>query len=390
MTDDDLLPLLRLQMTPGVGAQTLRELLRFFGSAAEVWNANSADWLDVPGVGPKTGRAMLESRDSDAAPKELARCRDMGIHLVVRGTPEYPVFLNRIHDPPEMLYVRGDMQPRDQLALAVIGSRQCTMYGRQTAQRLAAGLARAGVTIVSGLARGIDSCAHRGALEGGGRTLAILGTGLGNVYPPENKGLADEVAASGAVISEMPLDQAALPGLFPLRNRIISGLSQGVLVVEAKRNSGAMHTVRHALDQGRDVFAVPGRIDSLASEGCHDLLRDGATLVRGVDDILDVMGPLLHPVATGVDGPSSGRTSAQARGAEESDVAKQAAVRSARELTLGDIERQVLAGVPQEGITIDELLREIPLEPSRVLSTLTILEMKRFVRRLPGGQVCRA
>jgi DNA processing protein len=286
---------------------------------------------------------------------------------VLRDDAAYPPALGRICDPPGVLFCRGKIEARDELAVALVGSRRCTVYGRQQAERLAGALARAGLTIVSGLARGIDAAAHRGALEAGGRTIAVLGTGLANIYPPEHAELAQAIAQQGAVLAEVPLDTAPLPGLFPQRNRIIAGLSLGVVVVEAARSSGALHTVRHAVEQGREVFAVPGRIDSLASEGCHDVLRDGATLVRHVDDILQGLGPLVAPVRSGGD----------------------QAVHTARELLLDDQERRILNLVPIDPVHVDEILREAGIEPSRALATLTVLEMRRLVRRLPGSQYCR-
>src|SRR6185369_922952 len=211
--------------------------------------------------------------------------------------------------------------------------------------------------------------AHQGALAAGGRTLAVLGTGLSNIYPPEHRELANRVAASGAILTESSLDQAPLPGLFPQRNRIISGMATGVIVVEAARNSGALHTVRHAIEQGREVFAVPGRVDSLASEGCHDMIRDGATLVRTVDDVLETLGPLVAPVSLGATATET--------------------VNNPRELSLSPQEREILNLVPADPLHIDEILTAAGIEPSRVLATLTVLEMKRFVRRLPGGNLCR-
>jgi DNA processing protein len=266
------------------------------------------------------------------------------------------------------LYCLGSVESRDELSLAIVGSRRCTPYGSRIAEQLAKTLALAGVTIVSGLARGIDAAAHRGALKAGGRTLAVLATGLASIYPPEHVQLSRQVAENGGLITEMPLDQKPLAGLFPQRNRIISGLSAGVLIVEASRKSGALHTARHAMEQGREVMVVPGPIDSLASEGCHDLIRDGATLVRNADDILTSIGPLVQPVTVG---PK-----------EE--------VHSPRELLLNEVEKEVLNLVTMESQHIDQLLRKSALDASRVLSTLTVLEMKRFIRRLPGGFMIRS
>lgn len=389
---DELSALLNLQLTPGVGPKTCHALLRVFGTAEAVWRATAAEWAEVPGVGRKLVEQLREARSGARAAAELSWCESRGVVPVALGQPSYPESLSRIVDPPSILFCQGALIPQDQLAIAVIGSRQCTLYGRQQAERLAAGLARAGITVVSGLARGIDSAAHRGALIGNGRTIAVLGTGLDNIYPPEHADLAQEISRSGAVVSEMPHDQAALPGLFPQRNRIISGLSLGILVIEANRNSGAMHTVRHALEQGRDVFAVPGRIDSLASEGCHDLIRDGATLVRNVDDVLNQLGPLSRPVP--VASPLPGQAVPESGAVVGSDTTPGGPIQDARELTLNEIERAVLAQVAAEPRLVDVVLTQCihsgtPLEASRVLATLTILEMKRFVQRLPGGLVAR-
>lgn len=362
-----LLAALRLHLVDGVGPRTQQTLLDQFGTVEGVFQASREELLATEGIGPRLAAAIIAARHSREPQQELQRCRERGLKLLVRGTAEYPVSLAEIHDPPSILYCRGEYRPQDQLAVAIVGSRRCTMYGRQVAEKLAGGLARAGLTVVSGLARGIDGAAHRGALDAGGRTLAVMGTGLGEIYPPEHAGLADEIARQGALLTENKLLQPPLPGLFPQRNRIISGLVLGVVVVEAARNSGALHTVRHATEQGRDVFAVPGRIDSLASAGCHDILRDGATLVRDVDDVLQALGPLMAPVVTSTD----------------------QTILTPRELVLDDQERRVLNLVTIDPIPVDDVLRTAGIEVSRVLSTLTVLEMRHLVRRLPGGQVCR-
>jgi len=232
---------------------------------------------------------------------------------------------------------------------------------------MAAALSRAGFTIVSGLARGIDAAAHRGALKSGGRTLAILASGVKTIYPPEHDELANEISQQGALLSEMPLNQRPLPGLFPQRNRIISGVCLGVIVIEATKNSGALYTARHALEQGREVFALPGPVDSLASAGCHDLIRDGVTLVRNVDDVLSELGPLPVP----------------------STQSSSVTIHSPRELVLNVQETEVLNHVTSQPVGIDEILRSCNMEASRVLATLTILEMRRLIRRLPGNSFVR-
>jgi DNA processing protein len=275
--------------------------------------------------------------------------------------------LTEIHDAPSVLFCRGELLPRDNLAIGIVGSRRCTLYGKQQAEKLAGMLARSGMTVVSGLARGIDAAAHRGALAAKGRTIAVSATGLDVIYPPEHVDLARQVAESGAIVTESRLEQRPVAGLFPQRNRIISGMSHGVIIVEATRNSGALHTARHAIEQGREVMVLPGRVDSLASEGCHDLIRDGATLIRNVDDVLEGLGPLVSPVC------------------QDSDTQ----VMSPRELTLNVQERQILNLVTIDPIAIDEVLRKAQIDPSRVLATLTVLEMKRMVRRQPGGMLVR-
>lgn len=359
---------LRLNLIAGVGPRTQQSLLARFGSPEAVFRADADELRAVEGIGPKLAAAIIAAGAANHAEAERARCRELGVTLIFRGSPDYPRSLAEIPDPPSVLYCQGRLENRDNLAVAIVGSRRCTHYGRQMAERLAGALARAGLTVISGLARGIDAAAHEGALAAGGRTLAVLGTGLANIYPPEHKALGERVISQGALLAETALDQAPIPGLFPQRNRIISGMSQAVIVVEAARNSGALHTVRHAIEQGREVFAVPGRIDSLASEGCHDIIRDGATLVRNADDVLQALGPMVAPVTSTPAGT----------------------VHSPRELTLDPQEQRILNLVTVEPIHVDEILRGAEIEPSRVLSTLTVLEMRRFVKRLPGGCYCRS
>ena len=366
--DARLLARMRLHLVPGVGPIIQQRLLASFGSAENVFEAPAAVLREIDGIGLKLAQAILEAKSSDEAQREISRCKDGGVRILCPEEPGYPQKLLTIPDPPQVLFAKGELLPRDELALAIVGSRRCTVYGQQQAEKLARELALAGVTIVSGLARGIDAAAHRGALAVGGRTIAVLGTGLGNIYPEEHQELALAISKSGSVISESRLDQHPSPGLFPQRNRVISGLSMGVLIVEATRNSGALHTARHAMEQGRDVMAVPGRIDSLASDGCHDLIRDGATLVRHADDVLKSLGPLMSPVRTG----------------------SNQEVRSARELSLSEQELVVLNLVTSDPQHLDELLRSTALDPSRTLGTLTVLEMKRLVRRMPGGYFVRA
>lgn len=365
--NESILNHMRLNLIPGVGPRMQQSLLDYFGGVDQVLSASTNDLRSVSGIGPKLADSIAEYRDSQKAEREIERCEKIGVRLLTRDSPDYPPLLREIHDAPLVLYCRGDLLERDQLSIAIVGSRRCTLYGRQQAEKFGAGLARAGMTVVSGLARGIDGAAHAGAIKAPGRTLAVMASGVLKIYPPEHHDLANDVAGSGAVLSEFPLDQRPSPGMFPQRNRIISGLSHGVIIIEATRKSGALHTARHAMEQGREVFALPGRIDSLASEGCHDLIRDGVTLIRSVDDVLESLGPLIKPVATG-----------------ESEQ-----VHSPRELTLNEREREVLNLVTIDPISIDQILRSTDLAAPSVLSTLTVLEMKRMVRRLQGGMMVR-
>lgn len=369
ISDRDLLDLLRLTMVSGVGPKTCRALLERFGSATKVLDASEFSLRDVQGVGSKlAGKVARARRDIDAV-EELDLCRRMGVRVVAQGADGYPPPLEDIPDPPSLLYIRGSIEPADQLAIALVGSRKCTPYGIRIAEKLAASLARVGLTVVSGLARGIDAAAHRGALAAGGRTIAVLANGLADVYPPEHGDLAREVVGAGALISESAMRQDPLAEFFPRRNRIISGLCLGVVVVEATPRSGSLSTARHATEQNREVFAVPGPVDSLASRGCHGLIRDGARLVETVDDILEELGPLVREV--------------QARPEEP-------AIRHPAELSLSDQERALLSHLNDHPVAVDELIAHTRLTASQVMATLSLLEMRRLVKRLPGPRFVRA
>lgn len=364
---------LLLVMVPGVGPRVRKSLVEHFGSAAAVLAAAISDLRGVPGVGTKISQAIAAARREIDVVAELEDCRRNDVKLLVASQPEYPQQLLSIHDPPGVLFVRGEILPVDGLAVAIVGTRHATPYGLAQAERLASGLARAGYTIVSGLARGIDAAAHQGALKAGGRTLAVLGSGVLNVYPPEHQRLAEEIIAQGAVISENPPRSPPLAGAFPQRNRIVTGLSLGVIVVEAADRSGALISARHAYEQGRDVFAVPGRVDSRMSKGCHRLIRDGAKLVETIDDVLEELGPLAAPT--------------QAIASPEGDSRE---IRHPVELQLNEPEQKVLAAITDETISIDEVVVASGLPVPNVLSIISVLEMRRLIRRVGGSQVRRA
>jgi DNA processing protein len=364
---DSLVHDVRLALIPGVGPAIRRALLDRFGSSDAVLSAAPSELRRVPGVGPKLTRKIVAASEEIDAETEIARCQQQGIGILTYSDERYPSVLREIHDPPGLLFVRGTLLPRDGLAIAIVGTRHATRYGLRTAQRLGESLARAGLVVVSGLARGVDSAAHRGALDARGRTLAVLGGGVLNVYPPEHHKLAEKIVASGALLSEAPPHAAPKSGVFPQRNRIISGLSLGVIIVEAAERSGALITARLAMEQGREVFAVPGPIDSRASRGCHRLLRDGAKLVETADDVLEELGPLFEP-ASREDG---------------------APVHHPAELLLNELEQTVLGAVGGEDTAIDQIVNDTGLPVHRVLSTISVLEMRRLVRRISGTTVVR-
>lgn len=357
-----------LSLVPGVGPRTRKTLLAHFGSAQAVLSAAQSQLREAPGIGPKISRAISQARGEIDVAAELALCRENRITLLVESLAEYPDRLREIPDPPGVLFVRGALAASDGLSVAIVGTRHATHYGLAQAERLAAGLSRAGYTVVSGLARGIDAAAHRGALKAGGRTLAVLGSGVLNIYPPEHVELATQIAEQGAVLGENPPRSPPISGAFPQRNRIITGLSLGVIVVEANERSGALISARHAMEQGREVFAVPGRVDNRASRGCHRLIRDGAKLVESVDDVLEELGPLATPTQR-----DDGRE-----------------VRHPVELQLNEPEQAVLDAVDDEPTSIDDIVVASGLGVPNVLSTISVLEMKRLIRRVSGNRVIRA
>jgi DNA processing protein len=366
--DERLLDLFRLTLVPGVGPQALRALLARFKSWGRVLAASRAELRDVAGIGPKLAEKIASAAQGSACEAELALCRESGVRLLPIDDPEYPPSLKNIADPPFLLYVKGRVEPADQLAIALVGSRRATPYGERAAARLASALARTGFVVVSGLARGIDAAAHRAALKAGGRSIAVLANGLASVYPPEHADLARALTESGALLSEMSMRQSPLAGLFTQRNRLIAGLSLGVVVVEATPRSGSLSTARHAMEQNREVFAVPGPVDSLSSRGCHRLIRDGAKLVETVEDILEELGPLCREVRAAPDEPP---------------------VRHPAELGLADSERDLLGLLDDHPVGVDELIVRTGLTASQVMATLSVLELKRLVRRLPGHRFVR-
>ncbi len=351
-----------LNMISGLGPVRVRALVAALGSPAAVFSATDQDLRGVKGIGPELAGAILAQRDAVDPAAEIQRTAAQGWQIVTALDPAYPEPLKTIHDPPLALYVMGTLAPADRHALALVGSRRCTHYGQTVADRLAFQLVKVGYTVVSGLARGIDVAAHQGALKAGGRTLAVLGSALDRLYPPECADLAQKIAGSGAVISEFPLGREPDRTTFPYRNRIVSGLCQGVIVVEAPAQSGALITAAVAAEQGRSVFAVPGRIDAPGSRGCHQLLRTGAVLVEGVEDVLkefDFLFPL-----------------------EKKEQARAAMTRP--EVMLSADEAGVVRALGEGPLDVDSLARRAAIKIQNLSALLVGLEMKRVIRMLPG------
>jgi len=355
-----------LNMMEGIGPIKVRNLIDRLGSPQAVFEVDQSSLLGVKGVGDRLSRGILSQRKDVDPTGEIEQAAELGIRIITPLDDEYPKALKTIHDPPLALYIRGSLRPVDDHALGMVGSRKATHYGLSTADRLAYQLAQSGFTIVSGLARGIDTAAHQGALKAQGRTLAVLGAAIDRLYPSENAELADAIAQNGAVISEYPLGRSADRQTFPYRNRIISGLSMGVVVIEAGFKSGSLHTVDAALEQGRSVFAVPGRIDHPSAKGTNHLIKNGAKLVDNLRDILEEF-ELLMP----------------------SGVIKEAEKRTAArpEVPLSKVEKQLVEALWKGALDVDHLARTAGLTSAQISGVLLGLEMKRVVKILPGRMV---
>ncbi|MCL2116874.1 MAG: DNA-processing protein DprA [Planctomycetaceae bacterium] len=366
---EELIPEITLSMVGGVGSMLTQRLINHFGDVESILAASESQLQAVEGIGSKIAKSISLARSLCNPEALIAQCRENGISLIAKKDARYPELLRKIHDPPVFLFVQGEFKPADDLAIAIVGTRHTTHYGRTQAERLAAELSQSGFTIVSGLARGIDGAAHRGALAANGRTIAVLGSGLLNLFPAEHRQLADEVTEHGALISEYVPDQRPDKGTFPQRNRIVSGLSLGVLIVEAPRKSGALITASQAGEQGREVFAVPGPVDHESSRGCHRLIRDGAILVESADDILEHLGPLIKPA--------------------QHPKLDTGTIRHPAELQLNEPETTVLQLVGVSPTPIDTIIVHSGLLPHQVLATLGVLEMRRLIRRGEANTVVR-
>ncbi len=366
MTDSEAF--VALNMIPRLGPVRTRALVKALGSPQSVLSASSATLVRVPGISAELAGAIAQWESHIDLTAELDRTQTFGASVIHWDHPAYPALLREIHDPPVVLYVWGDLQAVDRQAISVVGSRRSTNYGEEAAKRISYQLAYAGVTVVSGLARGIDTAAHHGALAAKGRTIACLGTGLLEIYPPENRGLAERIASSGAVVSEFPMATTPDKQTFPMRNRIISGWGFGTLVVEAPLRSGSLITVNQAMDQSRSVYAVPGGIDRPTSAGCNRLIQQGAKLVMSASDILDDLSLLIPPDAPAPEKPNAAQRFAQG---------------------LNEAEQTVYSAMGEDETHVDQIIARSGLPSSRVLSVLLTLELKQLAKQLPGKYFVR-
>lgn len=363
---------LRLSLTPGAGPVLVRRLVTHFGSVQRVLDASVAALQKVNGIGTVTSESIFRARStevSDEVSREIERAESSGVRILSVEDAGFPKPLLHIPDPPLVLYVRGSLQPADTIAVGVVGTRRCSHYGREQAVRFGELLGGAGFTVVSGLARGVDSFAHRGALRGGGRTIAVLGNGLSSVYPVEHEPLADDIVQSGAVISDLPMAIRPDPKNFPRRNRIVAGLSLGVLIVEAGQRSGALITARLAAEYNREVFAIPGRIDRPElTSGSNGLIRDsGAKLVTCLEDMLNELSGVGEVMGSGL--------------ADEPPDSEPARTRPG----LSERDRAIIDAVCMGCHDVDAICEEANLDTGVVLGSLTKLQILGQLRRLPGG-----
>ena len=354
---------IRLRAVTGIGNLIFRRLIERFGQPEIVFEAERETLLAVEGVTPRLVSGIRQARHAEeVGRRQIERALELGCHVVTQTDPRYPALLLQIPDPPAYFYMFGDSAAFPQ-SVAVVGSRNATDYGLTTTRRLSSDLARKGITVVSGLARGIDTAAHEGALQGGGHTVAVLGSGLANIYPRENKALCQRIAGRGAVISEFPLDAEPDAHHFPQRNRIISGMSLGTVVVEATRRSGSLITARMALEQNRDVFAVPGSVHSFKSMGTHALIKEGAKLVTHVGDILEEL-----PVLQAVPAMDGGETIASPPAA----------------VGLTGAAKRVYEALSPYPMHVDALTRQLSIDSGRLAAVLLTLELQGLVRQEPG------
>lgn len=362
VAETDLARWVALSRVQGLGCVSFKKLAGHFGDPTEALSASTAALAEIPGLDPSVIDGLRNFSAWDEAKKEIIRAEKAAVKIVPFTDLSYPARLRMIPDPPPLLYLKGEIRRDDEKAVAVIGSRSTSDYGRRVARDLCRGLASLGFTVVSGMARGIDGTAHETSLNAGGRTIAVLGSGVDRVYPAEHDRLYRRISENGAVISEFPMGTRPLAFNFPARNRLISGLSLGVVVVEATEKSGSLITAALALEQGREVFAVPGEVGASRSRGAHRLIRQGAKLVETVDDIVEEIAPQLL-VRSGKAVSAPRRTLPQ---------------------NLGDEFQRIFGLFQERPLQIDEVIESSGCSPSRVSEILLELELQGYIKQLPG------
>jgi DNA processing protein len=353
-------------------------LLEHFGSVKAALGASAGELVKVEDIGTKTAEEICRTRNKFDTEKEIALAQKLGVCIITIEDERYPTVLKKIYDPPPILYVKGSITKADNLAIAIVGARRCSHYGLEQAGRFAHLLASAGFTIVSGMARGIDSAAHSGALSAAGRTIAVQGCGLAKIFPPENKQLFEKISQNGACISELPMEYEPLAENFPPRNRIIAGLSLATIVVEAMPRSGALITARSALENSREVLAVPGRIDSPLSKGPHSLIKQGAKLVESVEDVIETLEFLQKDFAEHL-----------TETAKEAIQKAEMPLFDKSQLNLTDAEKKIFDCLDAEPVHTEQIISCTGLAAGKVNAGLVSLRLKGIVKQLPGNYFCR-
>ena len=401
MLSNETISLIHLNLIQGVGLKTVQVLRDVFGTAERALRATADELRKIDGLSPAMCDLLIQKPVLYPIERELELINKYGCQVLTLYDDAYPQHLKVIDVPPLVLYIKGELTPEDSLSISLVGSRNAKDYGRKVSYQLSYQLAQRGLTVVSGLARGIDTSAHRGALEAGGRTLAVMGNGLGVIYPASNRDFVKKIEASGALISEFPIGVKPKPGNFPRRNRIISGLTLGTVVVEASNRSGALITARLAAEQGREVFAVPGEIFSELSAGTHKLINDGAKLINNVDDLLNELPqhavnqiqPAASTSSVDIETGSSQAASVESRVPKlttmppPSEAQQPAPIAPPPDLTAD--ERTVFDAIGVPSSHIDTIVRTTQLPISQVSSVLLMLELKGIIQQLPGKQFAK-
>jgi len=365
---------LKLTHADEVGPVTFGKLLKRFGTVDAALGASVSGLMKVEGIGAKTAERIAASRDKFDTCAELDLAGKLGVWIVHIEDPRYPPALKQIYDPPTVLYIKGTLDRSDNLAIGIVGCRRCSLYGQEQSSRLAHLLAAAGFTIVSGMARGIDTAAHTGALAAEGRTLAVQGCGLSRIFPPENAKLFELISASGACISELPLRAEPLAENFPPRNRIIAGLSLGTIVIEAGLRSGALITAKAALESNREVMAVPGKVDSPLSQGPHQLIKQGAKLIENVEDVMEALGYIGEQLKDHT-----------ALTAKETTEKVETPLFETTKFNLQGHEKTVYDALGRDPLHIDQIIADTNLPAGTVNAGVVSLRLKGLIKQLPGN-----